>query len=225
LKRHLRTISIETIHEFQVTCQETQVSHFSPVQISHRPRFHFAPDFTLHHISPHPTCHPAPHFTLLQISPQISPRARFHPSHISPLAHFTPRTFHPSHISTRRRFHPAPESTPPQMSPAPRFHPAADFNPRQFAWACRFNSLPDWRSFRIDLQADSESHKSLVRRAPRSHPPPRFTPPAINVHTHRVCLYFEGENAVYLCTFCGGVESGRRVRSGRKVGWYFLCGG
>ena len=29
LKRHLRSISMETIHEFQVTCQQTQVSHVS----------------------------------------------------------------------------------------------------------------------------------------------------------------------------------------------------
>ena len=29
LKRHLRAISMETIHVFQVTCQQTQVSHVS----------------------------------------------------------------------------------------------------------------------------------------------------------------------------------------------------
>jgi len=29
LKRHLRAISMETMHVFQVICQQTQVSHFS----------------------------------------------------------------------------------------------------------------------------------------------------------------------------------------------------
>ena len=29
LKRHLRTVSVETIHELKVTCQQTQVSHVS----------------------------------------------------------------------------------------------------------------------------------------------------------------------------------------------------
>ena len=36
LKRHLRAISMEKIHEFQVTCQQTQVSYVSNTPTSKR---------------------------------------------------------------------------------------------------------------------------------------------------------------------------------------------
>jgi len=40
LKKHLRTILMETIHEFQVTCQQTQVSHVSNTRAPTKEELH-----------------------------------------------------------------------------------------------------------------------------------------------------------------------------------------